>query len=95
MQVLLADGRVEPVGVAHGLDVGGRRAFAQHLLDGISGDEVDQQEDETHDQPDYWEGVEDALERAKRMNQWACDRNSRYPRLRILIPIGNERLRSG
>jgi hypothetical protein len=31
-------------------------------LDGISGDEVDQDEDERHYQPDYWERVEDALE---------------------------------
>jgi hypothetical protein len=48
--------------VAGGLDVGGRRAFAEHLLDGISGDEVDQQEDEANYQPEDWEGVEDALE---------------------------------
>jgi hypothetical protein len=32
------------------------------LLDGISGDEVDEKEDEAYDQPDYWQGVEDALE---------------------------------
>lgn len=48
--------------MAGGLDVGGRRAFAEHLLDGISGDEVDQQEDEANYQPEDWEGVEDALE---------------------------------
>jgi hypothetical protein len=33
------------------------------LLDGISGDEVDQKKDERYDQPDDWEGVEDALEK--------------------------------
>jgi hypothetical protein len=32
------------------------------LLDRVSGDEVDHQEDEADYQPDYWEGVEDALE---------------------------------
>ena len=48
--------------MACGSDVSRRRAFAQHLLDGISGDEVDQQEDEADHQPDDREGVEDALE---------------------------------
>ena len=62
MQVLLAERSVEAVGVARGLDVGGRRAFAEHLRDGISGDQVDEQEDEANHQPDDWEGVEDALE---------------------------------
>jgi hypothetical protein len=46
-------------------DVGGRRAFAEHLLDGVSGDEVDEQEDEAYHQPDYWQGVEDALEETR------------------------------
>jgi hypothetical protein len=32
------------------------------LLDGVSGDEVDEEEDERDYQPDYWQGVEDALE---------------------------------
>jgi hypothetical protein len=32
------------------------------LLDGVSRDQVDQQEDERDHQPEYWEGVEDALE---------------------------------
>ena len=63
-EVLLAERGVEAVGVARGGDVGGRRAFAEHLRDGISGDEVDEQEDEAHDQPDDGQGVEDALEDA-------------------------------
>jgi hypothetical protein len=32
------------------------------LLDGVSGDEMNKKEDEAYYQPDYWEGVEDALE---------------------------------
>jgi hypothetical protein len=32
------------------------------LRDGISGDEVDQEENEADHQPDYGQGVEDALE---------------------------------
>jgi hypothetical protein len=47
--------------VAGGGDVRGRRAFAEHLLDGISGDKVDHQKDERDDQPDDREGVENAL----------------------------------
>jgi hypothetical protein len=48
--------------VAGGCDVGWRGAFAEHLLDGVSGDEVNQQEDKTDYQPNDWECVEDALE---------------------------------
>jgi len=32
------------------------------LLDGVSGDEVDEEEDQTYYQPDDREGVQDALE---------------------------------
>jgi hypothetical protein len=59
---LLAKWRVEPVGMASGGDVRGWRAFAEHLRNGVSGDEVNQQEDETYDQPNYRQGVENALE---------------------------------
>jgi hypothetical protein len=45
-----------------GGDVGGRSTLAEQLLDGVSWDEVDEEEDEADDQPDDWEGVEDALE---------------------------------
>ena len=41
VEILLAERGVESVGVARGLDVGGGRAFAEHLLDGIAGNEVD------------------------------------------------------
>jgi hypothetical protein len=43
-------------------------------LDGVSGDEMDQEEDEAYYQPDYWEGVEDALEEGFRhgfSGQWS------------------------
>lgn len=48
--------------MTRGSDIGGRRTFAEHLGDGISGHQMDHQEDEAHDQPDDREGVEDALE---------------------------------
>ena len=50
--------------MARGGDVGGRGAFAEHLRDGVSGDQVDEQEDEGDHQPDYRQHVEDALEEA-------------------------------
>ena len=48
--------------MAGGGDVGGWSAFAEHLLDGISGHQVDQEEDEGDYEPDDRESVEDALE---------------------------------
>jgi hypothetical protein len=55
-----------------GGDVGGWRAFAEHLRDGVAGDEVDEQEDEAHDQPDDREGVEDALEYGFQIGRASC-----------------------
>ena len=49
--VLLAERRVEAVGVAEGGDVGGGGAFAEHLDDGVAGDEVDEQEDDARRRP--------------------------------------------
>ncbi len=46
-EILLTKWRIETIEVAGGGDVGGWRAFAQHLLDGISGDQMNEQEDET------------------------------------------------
>ena len=48
--------------MTRGGDVGGGRTFAEHLRDGVSGDEVDEQEHEAYYQPDYGQSVEDALE---------------------------------
>ncbi len=59
---MLSEREVEFVDVAGGGDVGRRRAFAEHLLDGISWNEVDEQKDDADHQPDYRQGVEDALE---------------------------------
>jgi hypothetical protein len=60
--VLFSEWGVEAEGMTSGGYVGGWSAFAEHLLDGISGDEVNHQKDEGDDQPDDWESVEDALE---------------------------------
>ena len=49
VEILLSQRGVEAIGVASGGDIGGRGAFAEHLRDGVSGDEVDQQEDQAHD----------------------------------------------
>jgi hypothetical protein len=60
VEVLLAEGDVEAVGVAEGGDVSGGCSFAEHLLDGVSGDEVDEEEDEGDDEPDDGDGVGEA-----------------------------------
>ena len=93
VEVLFAERGIESVGVAGGCDIGGRRAFAEHLLDGISGDEMDQEEDEADYQPDYWEGVEDALE--EKSHQFFASIETAGPSTSHLIPFGNEMLRSG
>ena len=48
----MAERDVEAVGVARGLDIGAGGAFAEHRLDGVSGDEVDEQKDDGDHQPD-------------------------------------------
>ena len=45
VEVLFRERSVEAVGVAGGGDIGGGGAFAEHLGDGVSGDQVDQEED--------------------------------------------------
>lgn len=58
-------------------NVGGRGAFAEHLLDRISGDKVNEEEDEADHQPDHRQGVEDALEKS-----------SQFSVLRDCSPVG-------
>jgi len=57
--------RVRRRGTGGGDDVGLGRAFAEHLLRwGASGDEVVfRRKTRLTDQPDYWDGIEDALEK--------------------------------
>ena len=55
---------VEAVGVAEGGDVGGGGAFAEHLDDGVAGDEMDEEEDDGDDDPEDGEGEEDAADEA-------------------------------
>ena len=49
VEVLLTEWRIEAVGVASGGNICWRRTFAEHLLNGISWDEMDEQEDERDD----------------------------------------------
>ena len=60
VEILLSERHVEAVGVAGGLDVAGGCAFSQHLLDGIAGDEVDQEKNGRDDEPDDGQRVEQA-----------------------------------
>jgi len=54
-------------------------------LDGVSGDEVDHQEDEAYYQPDYWEGVEDALEEKFQLLVPSCQLPSQPEQRRKLL----------
>jgi len=60
IEVLLAEREIEPVSMARSLEIGDGETFTEHLLNWVSGDEVDQEEDERDDEPDHWQGVEDA-----------------------------------
>ncbi len=62
VDVLGAERNVEAVGVARRLDIGTGGAFAEHGLDGVSGDEVDEQKDHADDQPDDRQHVGEASE---------------------------------
>ncbi len=60
--VLLEERSVEAVGVAQGVDVGGSGAFAEHLDDGVAGNEVNEKEDDGDDDPEHRKGEEDAAQ---------------------------------
>ena len=52
VDVLLAQGRIEPVSVTGGGNVDRSGALAEHLLNGIARDQVNQKKYHRHDQPD-------------------------------------------
>ena len=81
VRVLLGERRVEAVGVAEGVDVGGGGAFAEHLDDGVAGDEVDEQEDDRDDDPEDGQREEDAAERAS--SRARCGHAVRVPCWRV------------
>jgi hypothetical protein len=60
MGVLLTERGVETIGVAESTNVGGGSSFSEHLDDGVAGNEVDKEEDNRHDDPEDWQGEEDA-----------------------------------
>ena len=62
VHVLRAQRDIQPVSMACGGDVGCGRALAQHLLDGIAGHDVNQQEDHRNHQPDDRQHVQQAAE---------------------------------
>ena len=62
VDVLGVEGQVESVSVTQGDDVGRSGTFAQHLLDGVAGDEVNEDEDDGDNQPDYGNRVDEAEE---------------------------------
>jgi hypothetical protein len=54
---------------------------------------MDEQEDQAYDQPDYWKGVEDALE--EKAHWFRVPREIAGPSTPQLIPLGSEMLRPG
>ncbi|HME37181.1 MAG TPA: hypothetical protein VKF84_18260, partial [Candidatus Sulfotelmatobacter sp.] len=88
MQVLFSKRGVEAVGVARGGDVGGGSAFAEHLRDGVSGDQVDEEEDEADDQPDDGEGVEDALDYSSQLAVLSSQLST--SRFRSRLPVSRQ-----
>ena len=62
VEVLRCEREVEAVGVAEGGDVGGGGALAEHLDDGVAGDQVDQEKDDGDDQPEDGQRDEDAAD---------------------------------
>ena len=59
--VLGEEGLIEIEGVTELDDFSWRGAFAEHLLDGIAGDEVNLEEDESEDEPERGKGEEKSL----------------------------------
>ena len=70
--VLLAKRSVKTIQVPRGGDICRRRTFAQHLLDGISRNEVDEQEDKADHKPDDRQSIEDALEDTFQFSVLSC-----------------------
>jgi hypothetical protein len=63
MRVLLADWRIEAVGVPESRDIRGCCAFAEHLHDGVAGNKVDQEKNDGDDDPEDRKSKEDTAER--------------------------------
>jgi hypothetical protein len=72
VEVLLGEGGVESVGVAECGDIGGGSSFAQHLDDGVAGNEMDEKEDDGDDDPKNGKRKQDATEGLPEMALFAC-----------------------
>jgi hypothetical protein len=63
IRVLDMKRQIKAVQVTEGIDVGGSGAFAEHLSDGVAGDEMDEKKDDGDDDPENGKGQQDATER--------------------------------
>jgi hypothetical protein len=61
-QVLRVEREIEAVGVTEGGDVGRGGSLAEHLDDGVAGNQVDEEEDDRDHNPEDGEGDEDAAD---------------------------------
>src|SRR5215469_13463192 len=70
--VLFAERSIQPERVPGGGDVGRRCSFTKHLLDRISGNQVDHEKDEADYQPDDGESIKHALEESSQFSVLSC-----------------------
>jgi hypothetical protein len=61
--------------MAEGGDVAGGCSFAEHLLDGVSGNQVDEQKDDRYNQPDDRESIGEADEEGAEAGAFHSDKN--------------------
>src|SRR5205823_5527986 len=60
VQILFAQGRVESISMTSCLNVRGRGAFSEHLLNGIAGDKMDKHENQRDHEPDHRQRIQQA-----------------------------------
>src|SRR5205823_5527987 len=60
IQILFAQGRVESISMTSCLNVRGRGAFSEHLLNGIAGDKMDKHENQRDHEPDHRQRIQQA-----------------------------------
>jgi hypothetical protein len=70
-EILCVKRKVEAKSVTEDGDVGGGCTFAEHLDDGVAGDEVDEEKDDRDHHPEDREGGEDAADGFGERWQWS------------------------
>jgi hypothetical protein len=58
VDILLAQRHIQPVRMAESRDILSAGAFAEHLFDRITRNDMDKKKDDRHHQPYHWDGVD-------------------------------------